>query len=174
VSNLTLYNQHRQYIRTGDILLWRSSGIIGKAIQHFSKADVNHASLVIRFTEYDLDRIYQLEAVAHGIALTALSNRLANHSGECYWCGIKDIYESNRYSIGKEALSLVGTKYDYCSLFKQLLGRVSVDAQRLFCSEYIAYCWFNAGLPVNIMMAPRPGDMEKEFTHIIKPREKIL
>jgi len=172
--NLDLYEQHRPYMSTGDLLLWRTNSALGWLIRLFAGGDVNHAGLVIWLTEYDKDRIYTLEALEHGIVLQPLSERLAKLKGECYWCALKDGYSLYRTLIGCAALRMVGTKYDYKSLFAQALGRVSADAKRLFCSEYAVLSWHTAGLPVSIDPAARPGDMEKEFEHIIKPRIRIL
>jgi len=69
-------------------------------------------------------------------------------------------------------LSLIGTPYDYSSLFKQVLSRVSVDAHRLFCSEYWYFCWQKAGVPFSSNVAPRPGDL-KDST-ILQSGVKIL
>ena len=71
-----------------------------------------------------------------------------------------DELNDKRRECGAIALAHVGTKYDYNSLFKQIVCRVSVDAKRFFCSEYFAYVWNTAGVPFcPKTMAPRPGDL---------------
>jgi len=166
--DLTLYNAVRPKMQTGDLILWSSNTILGKLIQWFSRAKENHASLVIRFTQYNRDRVYILEALEHGIVLRALSERLENHKGKAWWYPVIPELDSRRKSCGAIALAKVGTKYDYGSLFKQAVARVSIDAKRFFCSEYWQWCWQKAGVPFVSQIAMRPGDLPKKCT-IIKP-----
>lgn len=174
-NRLDLYLSKRPLMQTGDLLLWKSDTVLGKAIQWFSKSDVNHAGLVLRLSEYDTERVFTLEALAGGIVLRVLSSRLAAHKGECYWCPLKLEYTiPYRQSLGREALLMVGTKYDYGSLFKQALSRVSTNAEKLFCSEFVGLTWKRAGLPVNTAKAPRPGDMEQDFALVLNERIRIF
>lgn len=159
--DLTIYNAIRPKMQTGDVILWRSESVLGSLIRLFSKARVNHASLVIRFTEYDTDRVYVLEALATGIVLRALSERLENHKGQAWWYQAIDELDCRRKECGGIALCKVGTRYDYKSLFQQIAGHVSVDANRFFCSEYVRYCWDHAGVPFSSQLAPQPGDLAK-------------
>jgi len=172
--NLDLYEQSRPFMATGDLLLWKTKSALGWLIRLFAGGDVNHAGLVIWFQDYDKERLYTLEALEHGVVLLPLSNRLTALRGECYWCGLRDEFFPFRMMIGYRALSYTGTKYDRFDVLKQIVGRVSTDAKRLFCSEYAVLSWHMAGLPVSVDPAARPGDMEKEFEHIIKPRVRIL
>lgn len=157
--DLDIYKAIRPKMQTGDLILWSSSSIIGWLIRKFSGSDVNHASLVIRFTEYDVNRVYVLEALEFGIVLRALSERLGGHNGQAYWLPVIDELNSRRDDVGSIALANVGKRYDYGSLFKQIACRVNMDAQKFFCSEYFAYCWQRAGVPYYQSKAPRPGDL---------------
>lgn len=173
-SDLSQYYQLRHKLETGDLLLWKSNTILGYLIQWFSKSDVNHAGLVLRLAEYDTERVFTLEALEGGIVLRTLSGRLEAHKGQCFWHPLKTEYGLRYKRIGREALLMVGTKYDFGSLFKQAVCRVSTDAERLFCSEFVALCWHRAGLPVNIDKAPRPGDMEHDFSNVLAPKVRIF
>lgn len=157
--NLDVYKAIRPKMQTGDLILWSSNSIIGKLIQWFTRAKENHASLVIRFTQYDRDRVYVLEALEHGIVLRALSSRLKEHNGRAWWYPVISEMDCRRRECGAIALAKVGTKYDYESLFKQAIVRVSTDAERFFCSEYWQYCWQTAGVPFVTRHAMRPGDL---------------
>ena len=158
--NLKAYLSHRSRMQTGDLLLWQSNTMLGRLIRNFSRAEVNHAGLVIRFQQYDQDRVYTLEALTAGIVLRALSERLSNHNGKAWWYPLKEGHNEARKEIGRIALSYVGVEYDYGSLFRQALARVSVDASRLFCSEYVQLAWQIGGvIPADTAIAKQPGEL---------------
>lgn len=157
--HLHFYNTVRHKMRTGDLILWSSNTILGWLIQKFTKSDVNHASLVIKFNQYDKERVYVLEALAGGVVLRALSERLENHKGRARWYGTKPEFSNLTTHVGAMALMKVGTKYDYKSLFKQAFSRVSADARAFFCSEYWWWCWKMCGISFVSDIAPRPGDL---------------
>ena len=155
-----LYQNNRNFIRTGDALQWRSNSVIGWAIRYFSKGYWNHTSLAVNIANYD--RKFQLEALEKGITLTAISNSVQNYDGEIHVLPLKAEFDDYRGIIHKIAFEQVGKKYDYQSLFKQMFGRVSLNAEKLFCSEFAYYCWKEAGIKMNNPsgMAPRPGDIQ--------------
>ena len=161
-DKLKMYLTCRHLLRTGDCILWRSNSIIGWLIRKFSKGNVNHVSLVIRLDEYGnkLDRRFLLEALGSGIVLRLLSRRLMNFTGQVWWLPLKDKYNGNRDTIGEWALLKVGIPYDYHSVFKNTLGRVSAEASKLFCSEYCFMAWKAAGIKLKGNKAPRPTDIK--------------
>ena len=169
-----MYMQVRHAFKTGDAILWQSRSIVGWLIRKFSKGNVNHASLVLKIDQYnDLkDRRFLLEALGSGIVLRLLSRRLMNFSGKVWWLPLKDEYNANRDRIGEWALLQVGIPYDYKSLFKQMIGRVSADMKELFCSEYCFIGWKEAGIELKGKIAPRPGDIPK--LSIFKKAIRIL
>lgn len=135
---LAKYNEIRHKMQTGDLLLWRSNSLLGAAIRYFSKGNVNHASIVMCFPEYEGEecRRWTTEALEHGTVLNLLSRRLDKYDGQVWWYPLKDDWGQQRCIIGRRALSMIGIEYDYGSLFKNLLGKVNAEARRLFCSEY--------------------------------------
>lgn len=155
MGDLTLYNRHKYNMRTGDLLLWRANSLLGVAIRFFSKAPVNHASLVMHFSQYegDVHRRFTTEALAKGITLNLLSKQLEQYDGRVWWYPLRSDWESRRPMIGTTAMQYIGTPYDYKSLFRNAFGRVSADARELFCSEYCFVCYGLNGT------APTPGDM---------------
>ena len=167
MSNLALYNSIKDQMQTGDCLLWSSQSVVGWLIRKFSKADVNHAGLVIR--PHNLghfkDRRFTLEALEKGIILRLLSERLRHYKGKVYLYPLKDEYDDKRDAIAKWAIKQEGTPYDYKSLFKQAFARVFVDLKELFCSE-ICYAGYwtveiikHHGKLLSEMIAPTPGEM---------------
>ncbi|MBU0907545.1 MAG: hypothetical protein KKE05_05315 [Nanoarchaeota archaeon] len=161
MTNLTLYNSFKGQMQTGDCLLWQSRSIIGWLIRFFSKADVNHAGLIIRPSEHgDLkNRRFTLEALEKGIILRLLSERLRSYEGRVWLYPLKDDFNDYRGDIAAWAIEKEGTPYDYKSLFRQIAGRVSADAKELFCSEFCFMAWKEVGIPIEDQKAPRPGDI---------------
>ena len=69
----------------------------------------------------------------------------------------------------------MGIPYDYGSLIRQVVARVSTEASKLFCSEYVFYATRQAGVPMawepENGKAPYPGEFLK--MGIYEPRERI-
>jgi hypothetical protein len=157
--NLELYYLNRHRMGTGDIIEFRSNTLVGWGIRKFTGYSVNHTALVIRLGQYDPNRVFVLEALEHGVVLNLLSRRLAAFDGRAWWLGLKPEYGFHRMDIGRIALGHVGVKYDFGSILRQLVARVSVDARAFFCSEYAYLPLLEAGLPVRRETAPWPGEM---------------
>ena len=157
------YIQYRKEIATGDLIQFSSFSILGWLIRKFS-GYCNHSSQAIRFAEYQglKQRRYILEALEHGIELSLISRRLEGYKGKVWWHPLKPEYQKYRRKIGALALSRIGIPYDYGSLFKNALGRVSGNANRLFCSEYVYLNCKDVGMPIKTEWqdkSPRPADM---------------
>jgi len=174
MEKLDTYYKHRPMMQTGDLLLWKSRSVIGWLIRLFSSGNVNHAGLVLCLDEFAhlTDRRWTLEALEPGIVLSLISRRFEKYDGSAWWYPLKGEYNSCRHDLGEWAIEKVGTPYDYGSLFKNALGRVSADASKFFCSEYAYMAYKEVGLPVDLEKAPRPADMPglgifKEPTQIL-------
>ena len=80
--DLSLYHNYQPNLRTGDLLSWASDSALGWLIRKFSKSDVNHSGMVIRFADYEekngASRRFTLEAV-RGIELHLISRRLKEY-----------------------------------------------------------------------------------------------
>lgn len=167
-----LYDNSRMLMHTGDCLLWRSDTIIGWLIRLLSKGEYNHAGLVIRPSDNSIfyNRRMTLEALGNGIVLRLLSERLYRYKGTLTLFPLKSKYDQLREQIREWAMSKEGTPYDYNSLFKQVFGRVSVNAKDLFCSEYVHAAYKHVGIPIESKKALRPSDIpnEKIFREPIK------
>ncbi len=165
---LSRYETFKKDMQTGDLLLWSSDSLIGAAIRFFTRSNVNHASMILRFPEYEgaEGRRFTTEALEHGTVLNLLSRRLETHKGEVWWYPLKDEWNPDRNEIGHRALELIGRPYDYKSLFENIACHVSTDAKKLFCSEYY---YLSLGLSGK---APRPNDLPG--LGIFKPPVQIL
>ena len=162
MNDLTVYNKYRSEMKTGDCLLYRSKGsLIGWMIQRFT--DFNHAGLVVRFGKDDFgaDRMWTLEAVGSGVVPVFLSSKVREYHGEVWWYPLKDEFEERRPLIRECAMILKNTGYDFKSLIKNILGYVSVNMNKLFCSEYVYVTYAYSMIPMawTAKFAPRPGDV---------------
>lgn len=156
---MDLYQKHRHSIRTGDVFLWASPGILGRLIRLRTRSTVNHAStaLVSRYS----GRVLTVDAEARGILPTVLSTQLARYRrGTVLWLPLKDTYTALRHQIGAALEDQYGRGYDYLSLVTQLWRRVRPGGKYLFCSESTFMAGVEAGLPGldDMATAPQPGD----------------
>jgi hypothetical protein len=155
-TKLDMYNAVKDRMKTGDILLWQSDSLLGSAIRWRTKSDVNHASMIIRMSEWEgLERRrFHTEAMERGVYPNLLSNRLEGCKGKVWWLPLKDSWDNKRQLIGERLTDCWGKKYDYKSLLWQAIGKVSIDTQQLFCSEVIDYALGFTG------QAHNPGELE--------------
>lgn len=174
VEKITPYLELRWQMQTGDALLWKGYGIGSWLIRKLSKGNFSHAGLVIAPDEFESEqnRRWTMEALAQGVVLRLLSRALVEYNGECWWYPLRDIYNTNRDAVGKYAMCQAGIGYDYDSLVKQAIFRVTPDARKQFCSEHCFLAWKHAGIPILSRLAPRPGDIP--FLGIFKKPVRIL
>lgn len=168
---LDSYSENREKVRSGDLLLWKSYTLVGWLIRFFTGHNENHSDFAIRPEKlgHFRDRRFSLGAEGNGVLLRLLSERLRHFKGKLWLYPLKDEFNGDRDKIITCALECEGIGYDYYSLFKQILGRVSVDADKYFCSEFCYDIYRKAGLPVpELEHAPRPGDL-KELKIFDKP-----
>jgi hypothetical protein len=168
MSGNELYRKQRQKMRTGDRLEWRSDTVIGRLIRLVTRQRVNHTGMVIRFGSLeilkDIDLVCTAEALEDGFHIQRLSRRLDGHRGQVWWHRLKARHLASSPLMGSWALSFAGIEYDFKSLFKQAVARVTASPELLFCSEAIFLVGKKAGLPVSpdIQVAPQPGeDMDR-------------
>lgn len=140
-NDLSAYRKVRDCMRTGDGLGFASNSLIGKAIMWRTKGDGpiphSHWGGIVRLQEYEgLERRrFTLEAMSIGFYPDILSAYIQHYDGRIWWYPLKDSWDCMRGTIGERAMALIGTRYDWLDVGRQMLGRVSSDARRLFCSE---------------------------------------
>lgn len=171
MKDLTKYNEVKDRMKTGDLLQWKSNSIIGSLIRCRTARSlpegwpaVNHSSLVIRLSEYEgLERRrFTQEALEHGVVLNLLSRRLEAFDGEVWWYPLKEEFNGVRQVMGELALAYTGVPYDYGSLFRQILGKVSADARSLFCSELCCIIYGYTGKMLSPAEMPELGMFEEK------------
>lgn len=164
-NELNPYYSIRKYIKTGDLLSWHSYGFIGKCVRFFTKGTVNHSSLCIDSIEYGNGRKFCIEAMETGVELNVLSRRLDNFKGKVYWHPLNTNIHSYRKEIGTAAFKNLGVGYDFRSIFKQMFGRVSISAKKLFCSEEVYLSFVDAYVPDARRNVIAPNPQELYTTH---------
>ncbi len=168
MNDLSVYNSVRDLMQTGDLILWRSHSLLGILIREFSKAPVNHASLIMRIEPYEGSegRRFIAEALEHGIVLNLLSKRLTDTDGEAWWYPLNDEWAKKRQEIGERGLKYMGTPYDYDALLKLAMTKVKAQTDEMVCSEFY---FESLGLTGNI---PTPGELPS--LGIFKEPVKVL
>ena len=172
------YNDIRGSIKCGDRMEFASKSILGNVIRWFTKETVNHTALCMsidEYAEYCGNRKFLLEAEADGIVLHTISKALCDYSGRVFYTPVLPQFEEKRKLIADWALQQVGTKYDYGSLFKNMIGRVNAEMGKLFCSEFFFIALVQAGCIPGAKMSgskivdlngapvesPRPGEFDR-------------
>lgn len=169
MNDLTIYNQCAPKMDTGDALLYIHNALTGKVISWWidtffkqrpdpTVPTYTHSNMVVRLTEYEnkLDRRWILNADSKGVFPILLSRYLENYDGHCWWYPLQYQYGPQRIAIGCYALELAGKSYDFEGLFKNALGAVNADMNRLFCSESVYLAYRDGGHIVTGDKSPRP------------------
>jgi len=161
MNDLTRYRAVKEQMKTGDLLQWRSNSTVGTLICWWTGYEVSHSSLILRLSEYEGEERHRFttEAISKGTVLSLLSRRLEHFDGNLWWYPLKEDWDKKRTFIGEMALGLIGIKYDYKNLLKQIFGKISADIEQLWCSEYVYVCYGYSGI------APYPGELSKLGIH---------
>jgi hypothetical protein len=164
-DKMTGYLANRDLMSSGDLIEFSSDSFIGKAIRWKTGNDVNHTSMVIQLPNYKTitePHLYIMEANANGTELNLLSKVLENYKGRAYWMKLHAA-DTQRKMLSDWMLEHTGIPYDYKSLFHNLIGKVSADANRLFCSEtaFLALKFANIIKVPDGAKSPVPGGFKE-------------
>ncbi len=146
---------------SGDCLLFKGRSLISRIIRIWS--EFSHAAVVLRLNLGDTERIYMVEAVLPEVELRDVTKKLQGYEGEVYLFKPYGVTQEMNNCLNCWGLDVVacGIHYDLPSLFANLFGRVSSDAQLYFCSELVWDIWSRCGVVRKTERAPRPGDIPK-------------
>lgn len=174
MNDLHEYDRYRGLIDSGDMLEFCASTFLGGAIRLFTGKNVNHTAFVISLDNYlgmSEHHKFILEANADGIELGLLSRVLENFDGKVYLSRLKPEYNHLRLEMARWAVMQTGIGYDYGSLFKNMVSKVSADARKMFCSEFYYLALKHVGI-VKGNKSPRPGEFGPFNLH--EPPIRIL
>ena len=157
VVGATRYQEIREQIQTGDILLFSGRRWLSHVIEGISRSRYSHVAFLTRWE----GRIIAMQADLRGVEVIPASMLVCRYEGNVEWWRLD---EAHRHAFNKRdfldrALTLVGVKYGYLSLLwlgiRIILG-LSVHRKlshlrpsTLFCSQFVSYCYKNEGLDIN-------------------------
>jgi len=178
---MTHYEEIRDKIRTGDIVLFSGKGKISHGIKMFTKSKWSHVGMALRMPEYDAIFIWEStplsslkdaidERAKHGAQLVLLSERLRMYDGEVairHLIGIdldedpearKKLMELRKEvrnrSYEEDLIEFMKAAYD------GPWGDNVEDLSSLFCSELVAEAYQRIGL----LPKPPEGIPANEYT----------
>ena len=145
MNDLTIYNQIKDKMKTGDGLGFNHSGFIPGIINWWTRKTVDpqfpirlsHFGGIIRFAEFEgtVNRRYTVEAESNGFYPRILSNYIKDYKGDIYWYQLKPAWEPFRNLIGEDIMSMIGIGYDFLGAIECGIGRANTNMRHLFCSK---------------------------------------
>lgn len=165
--NLYDYNDIRQYIKSGDILLASGSAVFSQLIQHATKSIWSHVAFILRLDM--IDRIMVLESVESiGVRTVPLSSYVHNYNGTSKGYPGKLLIArhdqfniSNINKLSQFAVDLFGYPYATDDIvriatrigmndfgFNKNHPLIQSDKKAFICSEYVYECYKSVGLDI--------------------------
>lgn len=153
------YSVARTMMQSGDVILKAGEGKISwmiglwapKQVKDMAgniiEAKLTHGALVVRLDDYVRNHeVFVVEANESGLVPRLLSKQLQGSDSRWFWLQVA-MTDSQRALSREIALihSAYGIKYDYQGLFANAFGKVSVEASRFFCTEWIDFNWSECG-----------------------------
>jgi len=178
---MTHYEEIRDKIRTGDIILFSGKSIVSHLIRMFTKSKWSHVSMSLRMPEYDVVFIWEptlllslkdaIDGKAkYGAKLELLSERLRMYDGEVairHLIGIDlDIDPEARKKLMELRKEIRSRPYkeDLIKFMKLAYdgpwGNNVEDLPSLFCGELVAEAYQRVGL----LPEPPEGMSANEYT----------
>lgn len=159
-NNLDAYYAVRDEMKTGDLVQFNSSTMLGSTIRWRTRKDrrqyevdngidVNHSAGIVRIPLFEGlgERRFLLESLEGGPSLHLLGHRLENFDGEAWWYPIVSTPEE-RIKWGERVLDCIGrcVPYGYGDIISFLSEQPDIDSKNgLFCAELWQYGWGDTG-----------------------------
>jgi len=147
------YQDLREQMKTGDLLLFRGNRLLSGVIERLSDSPYSHVAILARWR----DRVVAFQADLRGVEVLPASTMVCKYSGKVDWWSLRQDLREGAFKeeeLFNTALTLLGIKYAYWRLFELglriVLGRTlnPKDAHAapdsLFCSEFVSRCYRNA------------------------------
>ncbi len=178
-----IYENVREELDTGDIVLFSGKGGISEWIKGFTRSKWSHVGMVIKDKAWDMVLLWESTTLSNiddletgrkkkGVQLVALSERIDNYTGEVSVRrlitektpqmveALKDLRnEIKERSYEESMIELIKSAYD------GPLGQNTQDLSSLFCSELVAEAYMRMGLlPVGTLPSNEytPKDFSSE------------
>jgi hypothetical protein len=168
------YQDVRDEMKTGDLLLWSGKGDVSNIIKFGTGSEFSHVGKVVRSDERDAVLLWESTTLSNvrdietgrytkGVQLVSLSDRLARYDGDVYWQPLNKPLENWRIEASWEFRKKVaGRPYQKwklalaLSLLKGYPGQE--DLSSLFCSELVAEDYQAMQLLYDVEDGGRPSD----------------
>lgn len=162
---MTTYNEIRNDLKTGDIVLFAGKGLISWLIQKITNNQYSHVGMVLRIDGFDFVTIWESTILGDtpdifhqkkkGVQIVQLSKRIKNYKGKIAIRMLHDFefgeeqekiitqlrHEINNRPYEKNYLSLIKSAWD-----GKLGKNKKKDLSSLFCSELVAEAYMRLGL----------------------------
>lgn len=138
MNSLSRYYNVRDSIQPADIIFFSDSpDLISRLISWKTKSKYTHCAIVMSKMSSAGERLVIIEAVEHGLRPVYLSKRIQEYNGHIWHFPIKEATLEQRIKANDWVWdrTLEATKYDYHSLLKLAVSKVSTDYRKLICSE---------------------------------------
>ena len=151
------YQDIRDQIRTGDILLFSGRVALSHVIERLSHSKYSHVAFLTRWG----DRIIAMQSDLRGVEVIPASMLVCQYEGRVEWWRLG---EAHRRTLDvrdflDRALTLVGVKFGFLPLvwlgIKIMLGMSvyrkfsRLRPSTLYCSQFVSYCYKNEGIDIN-------------------------
>lgn len=156
------YNDIKNNLDTGDLILFCSSDYIGKVIRKISNYYFSHCGIIIRYSnelfvlECDMDNKYDIisnNEHKYGVHLISLNDKLRDYTGNIFgYCKLeKDninisklnniINEYKNIDFNNNIFAWYSSKLKYNNISKFLKNN-----NKMFCSEFVAHVYQKMGI----------------------------
>jgi hypothetical protein len=160
------YEEVRNYIQSGDLLLCSGTSTFSRLIKRATGSIWSHVGFILRVDA--IDRLMVLESVESiGVRSVALSHYVNNYDGKGHPYKGKlliarhyDFQEKNIAHFSRKAVDLLGNNYDKKEILRiayRIVKSVFLDSEKCMlppndnkyiCSEYVHECYKSIGLNI--------------------------
>ncbi len=163
------YEDIRNQIRNGDVLMYRGKSWESRIIMLVTKSKFSHAGIAVWWNQ----RLMVMEAIGKGVVVRPLSLSVQRYYGDVeLYQAVEEVSDADRLKLIMLAQQELGK--EYATWKATLLGlkilfqtnkekRDSLRRERqLFCSYYVAHCYNSIGKDLKHGVSDRfmtPGDI---------------
>ena len=158
------YNDIREELDTGDIVLFSGKGGISAGIKWFTNSKWSHVGMVVRLPEWDIVLLWESTTLSdisdittgeetQGVQLVPLSERLSKYTGDaCIRKLSINVTSEMKNALSKLREELKGRPYEKNKIelikaaYDGFFGENEENLSSLFCSELVAEAYQRMGL----------------------------
>jgi hypothetical protein len=157
VAGEVSYQDIRDQIQTGDILLFSGRVWLSRVIERISHSKYSHVAFLTKWE----DRIIAMQSDLRGVEVIPASMLVCKYDGKVEWWRLGAAHRQHFDSRDflDRSLTLIGIRYGYLSLiglgFRMLLGwtvkpkNSHLRPSSLYCSNFVSYCYNNEHIAIN-------------------------